>query len=223
MNKITKYILLDAINLTRYITFIALVLSGVQLQDIVIAQTLYYLVNMVGEVPLGYISDKYRQKSVLVFSNLITIVSCICYLIMFSANITLFLYIAVSLDSFARTLKSGTYESFILNEYNKLNDVKGYSEYIKRINYYCNLLQGFAILYLLFSENLSLLITAFAIQIVIKAILIGILMLDFGRTEIIHHEQEKYQRKDVINFLRYKNLKVLIPFILLVSVINVEM
>src|SRR5437879_2448235 len=90
--------------------------NGVDLEAIVVSQTLYSIFAFIGELPTGILADKFGQKTAIFLGYLLE--SFGLFVMLFMPNI-LGLYIAYSLIGVAESFLSGSQEALVYESYHQ--------------------------------------------------------------------------------------------------------
>lgn len=226
------YILSIIINLALTvfgaITYIFLIKSGFNYQQIGIYLSTFWITSMLFEIPTGILVDVYKQKKTLIFSSLIRVIGI--FMLAFNFGSLFIILLSAIITGFSEAFLSGNLGTWIVNEINKSNEDIELNIIFSRLNIFSvifGILSGYIGSDFLFKIDIKLPFIVSSVFLLIFCMLVYLLLVD-EKNEIINFNTElkkiKIQYNNVINeckvMIKRKDLYYFLYFFLIVNLID---
>lgn len=226
------YILSIIINLALTvfgaITYIFLIKSGFNYQQIGIYLSTFWITSMLFEIPTGILVDVYKQKKTLIFSSLIRVVGI--FMLAFNFGSLFIILLSAIITGFSEAFLSGNLGTWIVNEINKSNEDIELNIIFSRLNIFSvifGILSGYIGSDFLFKIDIKLPFIVSSVFLLIFCMLVYLLLVD-EKNKIINFNTElkkiKTQYNNVINeckvMIKRKDLYYFLYFFLIVNLID---
>lgn len=226
------YILSIIINLALTvfgaITYIFLIKSGFNYQQIGIYLSTFWITSMLFEIPTGILVDVYKQKKTLIFSSLIRVIGII--MLAFNFGSLFIILLSAIITGFSEAFLSGNLGTWIVNEINKSNEDIELNIIFSRLNIFSvifGILSGYIGSDFLFKIDIKLPFIVSSVFLLIFCMLVYLLLVD-EKNKIINFNTElkkiKIQYNNVINeckvMIKRKDLYYFLYFFLIVNLID---
>ena len=226
------YILSIIINLALTvfgaITYIFLIKSGFNYQQIGIYLSTFWITWMLFEIPTGILVDVYKQKKTLIFSSLIRVIGI--FMLAFNFGSLFIILLSAIITGFSEAFLSGNLGTWIVNEINKSNEDIELNIIFSRLNIFSvifGILSGYIGSDFLFKIDIKLPFIVSSVFLLIFCMLVYLLLVD-EKNEIINFNTElkkiKIQYNNVINeckvMIKRKDLYYFLYFFLIVNLID---
>ena len=226
------YILSIIINLALTvfgaITYIFLIKSGFNYQQIGIYLSTFWITSMLFEIPTGILVDVYKQKKTLIFSSLIRVIGII--MLAFNFGSLFIILLSAIITGFSEAFLSGNLGTWIVNEINKSNEDVELNIIFSRLNIFSvifGILSGYIGSDFLFKIDIKLPFIVSSVFLLIFCMLVYLLLVD-EKNKIINFNTElkkiKIQYNNVINeckvMIKRKDLYYFLYFFLIVNLID---
>lgn len=226
------YILSIIINLALTvfgaITYIFLIKSGFNYQQIGIYLSTFWITSMLFEIPTGILVDVYKQKKTLIFSSLIRVIGI--FMLAFNFGSLFIILLSAIITGFSEAFLSGNLGTWIVNEINKSNENIELNIIFSRLNIFSvifGILSGYIGSDFLFKIDIKLPFIVSSVFLLIFCMLVYLLLVD-EKNKIINFNTElkkiKTQYNNVINeckvMIKRKDLYYFLYFFLIVNLID---
>lgn len=226
------YILSIIINLALTvfgaITYIFLIKSGFNYQQIGIYLSTFWITSMLFEIPTGILVDVYKQKKTLIFSSLIRVIGI--FMLAFNFGSLFIILLSAIITGFSEAFLSGNLGTWIVNEINKSNEDIELNIIFSRLNIFSvifGILSGYIGSDFLFKIDIKLPFIVSSVFLLIFCMLVYLLLVD-EKNKIINFNTElkkiKIQYNNVINeckvMIKRKDLYYFLYFFLIVNLID---
>lgn len=210
------------------ITYIFLIKSGFNYQQIGIYLSTFWITSMLFEIPTGILVDVYKQKKTLIFSSLIRVIGI--FMLAFNFGSLFIILLSAIITGFSEAFLSGNLGTWIVNEINKSNENIELNIIFSRLNIFSvifGILSGYIGSDFLFKIDIKLPFIVSSVFLLIFCMLVYLLLVD-EKNKIINFNTElkkiKTQYNNVINeckvMIKRKDLYYFLYFFLIVNLID---